>query len=199
MSADLKFSGCATPFAGPFSGVIRAGSNIGLTGPSGSGKSTLLKCFADLVEHQGSISLGGRQQTSTPAAEWRRMVRYLHADIVWWSHRVSDHFSAPGRLDPLLDDLGLESSILDSAADSLSTGESKRLGLLRALQDSPEVVLLDEPASNLDGDNQEKMLNFLTEYHRHRKCTMVVISHEPAWLQRLCHSTVTIQSLRSGS
>ena len=61
----------------------------------------------------------------------------------------------------LLRDFGLDAKALDWPVDRLSTGETQRIGLVRAVARSPRVLLLDEPTSGLDRDSRERVENFL--------------------------------------
>ena len=188
---QLEFSDVKTSYAGPFTGSFVGPGVMGLVGRSGCGKSTLLKCLSDLIPHDGQVALDGVEQTSKSGDQWRSMVRYLHSDVVWWENSVIDHFPDRDRRDlsGQLELLGLAPDILDQPVSSLSTGEGKRLGLVRALQGDPPVLLLDEPASNLDSGSQEMVTRMIRKL---RDRLVVVISHEHAWLEQ---STDTILNL----
>ena len=70
-------------------------------------------------------------------------------------------------------------------ATELSSGETKRLGIARALVINPEVFLLDEPTANIDPDNTEVIEAIILKMKQARQVTILMITHDPAQAQRL--------------
>ncbi|MFK5986383.1 MAG: ATP-binding cassette domain-containing protein, partial [Pseudomonadota bacterium] len=125
---------------------LNAGEIIGLTGPSGSGKSVLFKAIADLMEHQGTITLDGLDKNSFSAPQWRKKVMLVPAESQWWFDSVGEHFPLLDKklLDNnMLSQLDLSPSIFSQQVHEISSGEKQRLSILRAIQYQPEVLLLD--------------------------------------------------------
>jgi len=149
---------------GPYNFLLQPGECLVITGPSGSGKSVLLRALADLNESVGEVILDGNPRNSMPGPEWRRKVRYLAAEPGWWAETSVEHFHNGDWLRQNLVSLGLETALVDRSVAELSTGERQRMALLRALEDSPAVLLADEPTAALDEDAIKKAETLLGNY-----------------------------------
>jgi ABC-type iron transport system FetAB ATPase subunit len=137
---------------GPYALDVAAGECVAILGASGSGKSVFLRMIADLDPNTGEVSVDGRMRDACPAPEWRRNVIYQAAEPAWWEATGGAHFSCaekPIALE-LMQQLGLDPSLLDNQISRLSTGERQRLALVRSLARRPKALLLDEPTASLD-------------------------------------------------
>ncbi len=129
-----------------------------LVGPSGSGKSTLLRlCNRLEVPTRGSIFYRGRQLSSFDPLELRRQVGMVFQRPVLFAGTVRDNLAeadgatGESHFEDALERAALNGSFLDRPAAELSGGEAQRVCLARALIAGPDVVLMDEPTSSLDG------------------------------------------------
>lgn len=173
---------------GPFSFDVPAGECLGLSGQSGIGKSLLLKALTDLIAFQGTITLDGVSIFSYPAPEWRSRVTMVAAESFWWYDRVHEHFNRQKESALFanhLSELGFSTDVLSWKISRMSTGERQRLALLRSLVNSPQVLLLDEPTSNLDSHNTERVENFVSDYRAAHGTAMIWVSHDEAQLKRV--------------
>lgn len=127
--------------------TVCSGEIVAIRGPSGSGKTVLLRAIADLDPNTGEVRLEGASRDSMSAPLWRRQVRFVPAESAWWADRVGDHFRTPKKTAKSAIEIGLPAESLDWEVARLSTGEKQRLGLLRAIEDDPPVLLLDEPTA----------------------------------------------------
>lgn len=175
-NAKLTVVNLQTRLIGPLSFDLGAATTACLDGPSGSGKTLLLRAIADLDPHQGTVSVDQESQTSMEANVWRQKVAYVPAVTAWWTRHVPDHFADPEDLEGLRR-LGLNRAIMDTDITRLSSGERQRLGLLRALQLRPEILLLDEPTANLDESNTRKAEGLLLEYQQETGASILWVSH----------------------
>lgn len=169
---------------GPVDLQIKASECIGLSGESGSGKSLLFRALADLDEHQGEIKLDDISQQSISAHQWRKKVALLSAETHWWFDTVKEHFNELSA--EYLQQLGFDNDVSNWTVSRLSSGEKQRLGLIRLLENQPEVLLLDEPTANLDKGNTDLFEKFVVDYLKNNSACAIWISHDIEQLQRIC-------------
>ena len=183
---------------GPLDLTIRGGERWAVLGPNGSGKTTLLSCIGlELWPTAGTVEVLGERYGRVDSRELRRRIgsagsaieASLRPDLTpvtlvmtarhaatepWW-HVYSD---ADGdRARRLLDDLGL-GGVAEHAFGTLSAGERRRTSIARALMPDPDLLLLDEPAANLDLGGRETLLADLTRLAAaSRPSAIVLVSH----------------------
>ena len=182
----LKYLDC-----GPINLQIEAAEIIGLNGPSGSGKSRLLRSLADLDEHTGRVILNATEQGSLKAHVWRTQVALLSAETYWWLDTVGEHFQNYSTENA--NALGFDSDVSAWPVSRLSTGEKQRLGLLRLLENEPEVLLLDEPTANLDPENEQLFESYVMNYVHVKPACAIWVSHDIEQLKRISHRQYKIQ------
>ena len=143
---------------------VERGGALTLVGPSGSGKSSLLRCLNRLEEPTaGTVRFDGRPITELDPRELRRRAALVQQTAVLFEGTVRDNLlvRSPGvafdfselRLRDMLAEVGLEPSMVDRDAATLSGGEKQRVTIARALLRDPQALLLDEPTSALDPPN----------------------------------------------
>jgi len=168
-----------------------------LLGPSGCGKSTLLRCVAGLEEPtEGKIYIGETLVSSTAdrvdvPTELRPIGMVFQNYAVWPHMTVGENIIYPlkikkiskdlmrRKLDEALHTVGLE-RLADRYPNQLSGGEQQRVALARALIKEPEVLLLDEPLSNLDAKLREQMRFELKELQRRAGIPILYVTHDQA-------------------
>ncbi len=164
-----------------------------LLGDSGSGKSLLLRAIADLIVNEGEVSLWGKGRESFSPPEWRKRVGYLAAEVLWWEETVDLHFSKPlSRED--LDKVNLPHDAGEWAPSRLSMGERQRLGILRMLDRSPEVLLLDEPTANLDENSSSVVEKVLLDYIGEESAPTLWVTHSEDQAGRLGHRILEMKN-----
>jgi heme exporter protein A len=166
---------------------VPAGASLVVLGPNGAGKTTLLRILATLLRPSGGEAtvLG----CSLPEEAWklRGRIGYLgHEPLLYrdLSGRENLRFQArlhgikreqaEGRIEDLLRAVGMERRADERVAE-LSAGMRQRLSICRCVLHEPELVLLDEPDSNLDVEGRE-LARSLIGPGRH---TRVVVTHDP--------------------
>jgi iron(III) transport system ATP-binding protein len=187
--------GNAVPILRGVSFDVMTGSLFTLLGPSGSGKTTTLRCLAGLETMQrGEIAFGERTVFSAARRinlppDQRRIGMVFQSYAIWPHMTVGENVRYPldGRGIPLaertervqrgLAQVGLD-ELIDRPAPYLSGGQQQRVALARALIDQPELLLLDEPLSNLDAHLREQMRRELKSLQRRLGLTMVYVTHD---------------------
>jgi ABC-2 type transport system ATP-binding protein len=138
--------------------VIEPGEVFGYLGPNGAGKTTTLRIALGLVRASaGNVRLFGRAPSEHGS---RQNVGFLPGDLHLYgdlkSIQLLDYFARfrpdrPAKLrSRLIEQLSLESSVLERRVKFLSHGTRQKLGLIVAMQQDPDLLLLDEPSNGLD-------------------------------------------------
>jgi len=167
----------------PLSFDVAPGECLGISGASGSGKSLILRALVDLDPSDGAIYIGDLERSRFEGPEWRRRMAYVPAESAWWSEQIRPHF--PGRRVQFLDRLGFTFKILRRPVSRLSTGERQRLALLRAINGTPDVLLLDEPTASLDSANTARVEELVAELRRQRDLAVIWVSHDARQVRRV--------------
>lgn len=178
---------------GPFSLRLNAGECVVISGPSGIGKSLFLRMIADLDENQGHVLLNGAARESMPGPQWRRQVMYIAAESGWWAEHVHEHMHPASAAKKLLPRLGLAAPLFNAPIAQLSSGERQRLGLIRAIIRTPQILLLDEPTSALDEISTQHVETLL------RECAsngmgLILVTHNEAQARRLATRRYQMQA-----
>ncbi len=168
-----------------------------LLGPSGCGKTTTLRCVAGLeAPTRGEIAIAG-QTVSAPDAglfvppEKRRLGMVFQNYAVWPHMNVFDNIAYPlrvaresrgaiaARVREVMDLVALP-GLEHRLPHQLSGGQQQRVALGRALAGRPEILLLDEPLSNLDAKLREQMRFELKELQRRMRIPVLYVTHDQA-------------------
>ena len=177
--------------------TVEPGEFFALLGPSGSGKSTLLRLIAGFNQHQsGRLLVGGRDVTGIPP--WKRNVGMVFQNYALWPHMSVAENVAFGlqerrlprdevrrRVHAALELVGLP----DYGArrpNQLSGGQQQRIALARTLAIEPQVLLLDEPLSNLDAKLRVQMRRELLRLHRRLGITTIFVTHDQEEALTMC-------------
>jgi iron complex transport system ATP-binding protein len=144
--------------------AIEAPALVALVGPNGSGKTSLLHALAGIGSPQGAVRIDGGDPDALAPDARRRRLAYLPAtrDVAWPVTARDLVALGGGAFEAAAPELGLE-PLADRRMDRLSTGERSRVLLARALAPRPRLLLLDEPAANLDPAWQLRLMAILRE------------------------------------
>jgi len=177
--------------------TVEEGRFYTLLGPSGCGKTTTLRCIAGLEKaNEGEILVSGTKvysasdRTFVPA--YRRPIGMVFQSYAIWPHlTVFENVAFPLRVGKQRFSAGdvqnkvrnaLAQVELDGYGDRMATqlsgGQQQRLALARALVREPQVLLLDEPLSNLDAKLRERMRFELRELQRRLRITTLYVTHD---------------------
>jgi ABC-2 type transport system ATP-binding protein len=172
---------------------------LGLIGPNGAGKTTLLRVLLGLIKvDSGSAKIFG-SNTSSGSKDFLRRLGVLHENPYFpplmtpYQYLTDVGFLYPQRIrtDEMLEKVGL-SEAADRKIRNLSAGMKRRLGLAQALIGKPELVLLDEPTSNLDIVGRDQVLRLIAEIHQEEKVSFLITSHILSEMEKACHQIAVI-------
>jgi len=166
---------------------IEPGTLATLLGPSGCGKTTTLRLIAGLeMVSAGSITIGGRDVTSAPASErdvsmvFQSYALFPHMNVlenVAYGPTVSGDRAAKDKAMAKLRMVGLE-ALASRMPSELSGGQQQRVAVARALVLEPQVLLFDEPLSNLDAKLRRRVREDIRELQQSLGLTVAYVTHD---------------------
>ncbi|HEX3405347.1 MAG TPA: ABC transporter ATP-binding protein [Acetobacteraceae bacterium] len=190
---DLGKSFGTVPAVQNVSLTLQEGEFVSLLGPSGCGKTTTLRMIAGFISPTtGSIEMNGAMLSApnrVVAPEKRGMSMIFQSYAIWPNMTVAQNVAfglklrkLPAdqlntRLDRILDVVQLR-HLKDRYPAELSGGQQQRVALARAIVIEPEVLLLDEPLSNLDANLREEMRSEIRRLHDAFRITTVYVTHD---------------------
>ncbi|WP_163582494.1 ABC transporter ATP-binding protein [Gracilibacillus saliphilus] len=176
---------------------VREGELIAILGPSGCGKTTLLRLLAGFLSPSegeiviGNNAVGNPQQTLPP--EHRNIGMVFQSFALWPHLNVQEHIRFPlmhhrfvrkeikknqhERINEVLKMVDLE-AFAERMPNELSGGQKQRVALARAIAPQPELLLMDEPLSNLDAELRMEMRSEIQALHQLTKATIVYVTHD---------------------
>lgn len=199
---------------------LAKGEVIALIGASGAGKSTLIRCINRLVEPtSGSITVGGTEINALPPAKLRLQRRKI--GMIFQEYALVERLSVmenalSGRLGytgfwastlrrypisdvrraiELLARVGL-SDQLDKRADALSGGQRQRVGIVRALMQAPDLLLVDEPTASLDPKTGREVMRLIVELAKENDVAGIVNIHDVDLAKRFVPRIVGLRAGR---
>jgi iron complex transport system ATP-binding protein len=171
------------------------GESLCVLGPNGCGKSTLLKSIARLINYRGDVSMNGENISAVSRKELAKKIALLSQSAnIYFPYTVYETVSM-GRyaysqgflkalsasdkeiIEDILNKLDIW-DIRERMIDELSGGTIQRVFLARTLAQTPELILLDEPANHLDLKHQIELLNFLKAWVKDNNKTLIGVFHD---------------------
>ena len=174
---------------------VRDGEFTAIMGPSGSGKSTMLNLLGCLDQPtNGSYRFDNEEVKELNSGQLvkirRHKIGFIFQDfsllprlsalknvelpLIYQGYRPKARQS---KAREMLNAVGLERRI-NHKPTQLSGGEKQRVAIARALVSEPRIILADEPTGNLDSKTGEEILKLLTQIHKERKVTIIMITHD---------------------
>jgi ABC-type Mn2+/Zn2+ transport system ATPase subunit len=150
---------------------VEKGTTLAIVGPNGAGKTILLKTLLGIVPHSGSIDW-------TEKVKIGYVPQYVAVSDIPLSVREFLSMGKNVDLENALDKVKLtDKKILDKRLGVLSGGQLRRILIAWALNDNPNVLLLDEPTTGVDMDSEEPIYLMLNEIKCNQKITIFLITH----------------------
>lgn len=175
--------------------TVKTGEFVSVLGPSGSGKTTLMNLLGTLDRPtNGKIFIDG-VDTSTLNERELAILRNRKIGFVFQSYNLVPYLTAfenvslPLMVDgidtsenlkrgkDLLSEVGLEGK-MHKKPNELSGGEQQRVAIVRALINSPPIILADEPTGNLDSKTSDAVMSVLVRMAKENNVTIVMVTHE---------------------
>lgn len=224
MNAAISLSGVGHEFDGTTALAavdltVMPGECLALIGPSGAGKSTLLALMDGRLRGwngRAEVLGSGLNSHQPPRRQLRADTGFIFQDFALVDRqsvyqnvmngrlgRTSHWASLWGRFSErdhavvgvVLQDTGL-AGLAERRADQLSGGQRQRVAIARCLAQEPQLILADEPVSNLDPAHAEKILALITSAARKRGIGVVFTSHQPELSQRFADRVVGLRDGR---
>ncbi len=174
---------------------LAMGESLAVMGRSGSGKSSLLSCILGLIRaDSGEIMVSGNRVESLRGSAMARL-RREKIGMIFQSGELLPELSpldnvlvagllggqsvraATKRSEELLEGLSVPRS--DRTMGGYSGGEQQRVAVARALVNSPQLILADEPTGSLDTETRDEVLELLRSLPSQFACALVVVTHDP--------------------
>ena len=198
--------------------TVPAGQVVGLIGPSGAGKSSLIRCINRLVEPtSGTVHIGDAEITGMSRGDLRRARRRI--GMIFQEYALVERLSVmenvlSGRLGyvslwrsftrkfpeadiakafELLERVGLTTQA-DKRADALSGGQRQRVGIARALEQDPELLLVDEPTASLDPKTSRQIMRLILEMCQERGLPAIINIHDVVLAQSFTQRIIGLQA-----
>ncbi len=188
--------------------AIDKGETVGLVGESGCGKSTLVRAITRLIDaSNGSVKLGARELSLTPAREFARDPDRARIQMVFQDagESANPRFTAfdviadplrrlrklrgkalAERVETVAGQCGLPLPFLSRYPHQLSGGQRARVGIARAIAVEPDLLVLDEPTAALDVSVQVVILQLLQRLKKELGMSYLFVSHDLSVVRLLC-------------
>ena len=187
---------------------IKRGDSISIVGESGSGKSTFVKLLMRFWDvNSGSIKFGGENLKTLETKALREHQVLMSQETYLFNETIEDNIkiskldatyeevkeaAKKAAIDDFIESLpkGYKTKVLELGGN-LSSGEKQRIGLARAFLSKGEVLILDEPTSNLDTLNEGEILKSINENRKDK--TIILITHRKS-TSSICEKVYRLQN-----
>lgn len=184
---------------------VEKGELIGFLGPNGAGKTTTLKMLSGILYPSGGMARILGYYPWQRKDDYKRQIAMVmgQKSQLWWDLPAietfllnQDIYEIPEK--KFRENLDFLSTILDVKdflevpVRKLSLGQRMKCELIAALLHDPKVIFLDEPTIGLDVTSQKAVRNFLLEYNKNKKATMILTSHYMEDVKQLCERIIII-------
>ena len=213
-AVDTTYEGEKIPCLKNITLHIKKGEFIAVIGPNGAGKTTLLETINGLLEsNRGEIKVLGKALRGD-GNSIRKYVGYVPQDYSideLTPFLVSDvvlmgRYGKIGLLKPItkkdkeiasnmMEYMGIN-SISKRPIGKLSGGQAQKVMIARALAKEPEIILMDEPFSNLDFEARREVSEKLIHFHKSKGMTFVIVIHDIASIPKSCNRVIVMDNGR---
>ncbi len=202
---SFKYTGSNTYVLRNFSLSVEKGEIVSIVGLSGSGKSTVIRLIAGLeMPSSGSIAINGRLvcDKATFIPPEKRKIGMVFQDYALFPHFTVYENIAFGlsgkpkkerdeRVDKLLTLINMP-EYKDRYPYQLSGGQQQRVAVARALAPKPDLLLMDEPFSNIDFELKQKMRLEIRSILKAEAVTCIFVTHDKTDIEDMANRIITI-------
>lgn len=186
--------------------LVPDGATVGLLGGNGAGKTTTIAMILGLIEPSaGTIRVFGHDTArerrriqaqmnfQSPYVDLPRRLT-VHQNLKVYAHLYGVK-NAGQRIAALAEALDF-TTLMDRPFGQLSAGQRTRIGLAKALINTPRLLLLDEPTASLDPDTADWVRSYLERYRAEEGATIFLASHNMGEVERLCGDVLMMRQGR---
>lgn len=206
---SFRYNGCKSDTLHGVSFGVQSSQVVLVVGRTGSGKSTLLRLLKKEIspcgELTGEINICGKAQSELTLLESTQSVAYVSQDpdTQTVTHKVStelafglenlgtDSSEILGRVGEMAAYFGIE-DIYDKQIDELSGGQKQLCSLCAAAVQAPQILLLDEPAAQLDPIGKGKLFSALRRLNSELGTTIIIAEHDPQEIFEFCDKVIAL-------
>jgi len=211
-AVDTIYEGEKIPSLKNINLYVNKGEFIAIIGPNGAGKTTLLETINGLLESKkGKVIVLGKELNGDGSGI-RKLVGYVPQDysideltpFLVSAVVLMGRFGKIGLLKPItkndkeiaknmIDYLGI-SDLSHRPIGKLSGGQAQKVMIARALAKEPEILLMDEPFSNLDFEARKDVSEKLSHFHKSKQMTFVIVIHDIASIPKVCNRIIVMDA-----
>ncbi len=178
--------------------TIPSGIICGIIGSNGAGKSTFMRIISGLDnDYRGSVYYGDDlldklpRMSVTMVFQKPYMLRTTVENNIAYPMKLRrwDKNKIKERVNELIEKFEMQNQAKQKAWN-LSGGETQKVALARALSFKPELLLLDEPTSNIDPKTLNLMESMLIDSNKNEKTTIIIVTHNIQQARRICHQVL---------
>lgn len=174
--------------------TFRKGGISYLLGENGAGKSTLLNILAKIdKEYQGRIDDSFRENEISLVDANPYMLKGNVYKNIAYPLKIRKRENIDKSMTSLLDIFNLK-TLKNKEASKLSSGETQKVAIVRALSFSPKLLMLDEPTANLDKSAKLELIDILKKYNEQGN-TIIVVTHDHSFFENLKGEKIVLEKL----